>query len=208
MTRRRSFTRGILARPGLGLALAALSPTAAVPAQLSYELSSSPDIVVLQLAEDVGIRDADETPLVRVYGDGRVAVHFPDYMRRAGDYELTLPGSTVRELVGTAVDTLLSFDAAETESDVLVLEAAERRDGLIVDVADEATTILEVRFERYRPEGAAEEIRDGVKRVAWTGLVNDAGWFRDIGALRELAGIRRRLRALADHPDLRAVTPR
>ena len=208
MTRRRSFTRGILARPGLGLALAALSPTAAVPAQLSYELSSSPDIVVLQLAEDVGIRDADETPLVRVYGDGRVAVHFPDYMRRAGDYELTLPGSTVRELVGTAVDTLLSFDAAETESDVLVLEAAERRDGLIVDVADEATTILEVRFERYRPEGAAEEIRDGVKRVAWTGLVNDAGRFRDIAALQELAGIRRRLRALADHPDLRAVTPR
>lgn len=208
MTRRRSFTRGILARPGLGLALAALSPTAAVPAQLSYELSSSPDIVVLQLAEDVGIRDADETPLVRVYGDGRVAVHFPDYMRRAGDYELTLPGSTVRELVGTAVDTLLSFDAAETESDMLVLEAAERLDGLIVGVADEATTILEVRFERYRPEGAAEEIRDGVKRVAWTGLVNDAGRFRDIAALQELAGIRRRLRALADHPDLRAVTPR
>lgn len=208
MTRRRWFTRGILARPGLALALAALGPAAAVTAQSSYELSSSPDVVVLQLAEDVGIRDADDTPLVRVYGDGRVAVHFPAYMRRAGDYELTLPESTVRELVGTAVDTLLSFDAAAAETEVLALEAAERSDGLIVDVSDAATTILEVRLERYRPEGAAGDIRDGVKRVAWRGLVNDAGRFGDVGALRELAGIRRRLRALADHPDLRAVTPR
>ena len=208
MTRRRSFTRGILARPGLGLALAALSPTAAVPAQLSYELSSSPDIVVLQLAEDVGIRDADETPLVRVYGDGRVAVHFPDYMRRAGDYELTLPESTVQELVRTAVDTLLAFDAGAAESEVLALEAAERNGGLVVDVADEATTIVEVRFERYRPEGAAEDLRDGVKRVAWTGLAGDASRFREVSALRELGRIRRQLRALADHPYLVAVTPR
>ena len=154
---RRSFTPGALGRLGLGLALAAVSQTVAASAQSSYELSSSPDRVVLQLTEDVGIRGADDTPLVRVYGDGRVAVHFPDYMRRAGDYELTLPESTVQELVQTAVDTLLTFDAGATESEVLALEAAERSGGLIVDVSDEATTILEVRFERYRPEGAAED---------------------------------------------------
>ena len=208
MTNRRSFTSGILGRLSLGLALAAVSPTVFISAQLSYELSSSPDIVVLQLTEDVGIRDADDTPLVRVYGDGRVAVHFPDYMRRAGDYELTLPGSTVQELVRTAVDTLLPFDAGATESEVLALEAAERNNGLIVDVSDEATTILEVRFERHRPEGSAEDMRDGVKRVVWTGLVDDASRFREVGALQELGRIRRQLRALADHPDLEAVTPR
>ena len=207
-TERRPFTPGVLGRLGLGLALAAVSQTVAVSAQSSYELSSSPDMVVLQLTEDVGIRGADATPLVRVYGDGRVAVHFPDYMRRAGDYELTLPESAVQELVRTAVETLLPFDSGATELEVQALEAAERSGGLIVDVSDEATTILEVRFERYRPEGAAEDIRDGVKRVAWTGLVDDASRFREIGALRELSRIRRQLRALADHPDLEAVTPR
>lgn len=205
---RRSFTPGVLGRLGLGLALAAASHTVAVSGQLSYELSSSPDMVVLQLTEDVGIRGADDTPLVRVYGDGRVAIHFPDYMRRAGDYELTLPESTVQELVQTAVDTLLTFDSGATESEVLALEAAERSDGLIVDVSDEATTILEVRFERYRPEGAAEDLRDGVKRVVWRGLVDDASRFREVSALQELGRIRRQLRALADHPDLVAVTPR
>lgn len=208
MTNRRSFTPGILGCLGAGFALTTVSPTVAAPAQLSYEVSSSPDVVVLQLTEDVGIQDADDPPLVRVYGDGRVAVHFPDYMRRAGDYELKLPERTVRELVRTAVDTLLPFDAVVTESRVRALETAERSDGLIVDVSDEATTIVEVRFERYRPEGAAEDIRDGVKRVVWTGLVDDVGRFRDIPALRDLASIQRQLLALADHPDMEAVTGR
>ena len=208
MTNHRSFTPGIVGRLGLGLALATVGRTAAVPAQSSYEISSSPDVVVLQLGEDVGIRDADDTPLVRVYGDGRVAVHYPDYMRRAGDYELRLPEGTVQELVETAVGTILPFDATATESQVLALETAERNGGLLVDVSDEATTILEVRFEGYRPEGAAQDIRDGVKRVVWTGLVNDADRFGDIVALRDLARIQRQLLALADHPDLEAVTGR
>ena len=208
MSNWRPFTTAILGRLSLGLALTAVSPMTAIPAQLSYELSSSPDIVVLQLTEDVGIQDADETPLVRVYGDGRVAVHFPVYMRRAGDYELILPESTVQELLGTAVDTLLPFDSAAIESQVLAAEAAERSSGLIVDVSDPATTILEVRFERYRAEGATEDIRDGVKRVVWTGLADDAGRFPEIGALQELDGIRRRMLALAEHPELEAVTPR
>ena len=200
------FTLGVQRRLGLALVLATVSQTVAVPAQSSYDVSSSPDVVVLQLSEDIGIRDADETPLVRVYGDGRVAVHFADYMRRAGDYEFRLPEGAVQELVRTAVDTLLPFDAGATESEVLALETAERNGGLIVDVSDEATTILEVRFERYRAESATEDVRDGVKRVVWPGLMNDAGRFRDIVALQSLARIQRQLLALADHPDLDAVT--
>ena len=208
MTNRRSFTPGILGCLGVGFALTAVSPTVAFPVQLSYEVSSSPDVVVLQLSENVGIRDADNTPLVRVYGDGRVAVHFPAYMRRAGDYELRLPERAVQEFFRAAVETLLPFDGAATESRVLALEAAERSDGLIVDVSDAATTIVEVRFERYRPEGAAEGILGGVKRVVWTGLADDAGRFGDIPALQDLAGIQRELLALTDHPDLEAVTGR
>ena len=60
-TERRSFTPGALGRLGLGLALAAVSQTVAA-AQSSYELSSSPDMVVLQLTEDVGIRGATTRP--------------------------------------------------------------------------------------------------------------------------------------------------
>ena len=195
-------------RLGASLALTTLGHTVAVAAQSSYELSSSPDVVVLQLSEDVGIRNADDTPLVRVYGDGRVAVHFPDYMRRAGDYELRLPEGAVRELVGAAVEAMVPFDAAAAESQVLALRTAERDRGLIVSVSDAATTILEVRFERYRPEGATRDVRGGVRRVVWKGLRNDAGRFQDVVALRDLAGIQRRLLALTDHPDLEAVTER
>ena len=208
MTNRRSFTPVRVRRLGLGLVLMTVVQTVASAGQSSYELSSSPDVVVLQLSEDVGIRDADDTPLVRVYGDGRVAVHFPDYMRRAGDYEFRLPEGAVQELVGAAVEAILPFDSAATESQVLALQAVERSQGLIVSVSDEATTTLEVRFERYRPEGAAQDAGDGFKRATWTGLTDDADRFRDVVALRDLADIQRRLLALTDHPDLEAVTGR
>ena len=208
MTDRRSFTPGTLARLGVGLALMTVGQTVAVAAQSSYEVSSSPDVVVLQLSEDVGIRGADDTPLVRVYGDGRVAVHFPGYMRRAGDYELKLSEGAMQELVGAAVEAIVPFDYSATASQVLALRTAERDRGQIVSVSDAATTILEVRFERYRPAGAAQDVRDGVKRVVWKGLADDAGRFRDVVALRDLAGMQRRLLALTDHPDLEAVTAR
>ena len=94
------------------------------------------------------------------------------------------PNPPCRSSSGPPSRTLLPFDGAATESRVLALEAAERSDGLIVDVSDAATTIVEVRFERYRPEGAAEGILGGVKRVVWTGLADDAGRFGDIPALQ------------------------
>jgi len=151
MTDHTPFTAAIPGRLGLVLALTAFSQTVAVPAQLSYEVSSSPDVVVLQLSQDLGIQDADETPLVRVYGNGRVAVHFPDYMRKAGDYELKLSAGAFRELVRTAADVVLPFDSTATEALVLALEEEARDDGLLFSVSDEATTIPEVRVARYRP---------------------------------------------------------
>ena len=202
------FAPGILRRLGPGLALTALGHAVAVSAQSPYEVSSSPDFVVLQLSVEAGIRDADDTPRVRVYGDGRVAVHFPAYMRRAGDYELRLPEPALRTLLASAFAALSSFDSTAVGSQVLALETAERNDGLIVDSSDEATTIIEVRFERYGPEGAAGGIGGGVKRVAWTGLANDAGRFRDVAALQDMDGVRRQLLALTDHPDLEVVTAR
>ena len=208
MNNRRAFQSLVIICLGSGWALAAATQPVPASAQLSFDISSSPNAVVLQLREDVGIRDADDTPLVRIYGDGRVAVHFPDYMRRAGDYELRLPEDTLQELMQAAAGSILSFDSAVTESRVRALETAERNDGVVVRVSHRTTTILEVRYEQYRPAGAAVDIRDGVKRVAWTGLVSDAERFRDVTALRDLAGIRRQVRALADHPDLEAVAPR
>ena len=204
------MTHALRTAMGLGMAfvLAAAGRSVAVSAQLSYEISSSPDTVVLQLREDVGIRDGDETPLVRIHGDGRVLVHFPDYMRRAGDYELRLSEGAMQELMRAAADSLLPFDSAATASRVRALETAERDEGAVVRVSDPTTTILEVRFDRFRPAAAAADIHDGVKRVAWTDLRGDAERFREVVALQDVVGLHRQVRALADHPDLEAVRQR
>ena len=208
MTNHTSFTVATARRLGLVFVLTTVVWTVAVPAQLSYEVSSSPDVVVLQLSQDVGIRAADETPLVRIYGAGRVVVHFPDYMRRAGDYELELSPAAFEDLVGAAVKTMLPFDSTATEALVVALEEEARDEGLLFSVSDEAMTTLEVRVERYRPEGAAEDVGESVKRVVWTGLGSDAERFGDVVALRDLAGVYRQLLTLTEHPDLEAVAGR
>ena len=55
----------------------------------------------------------DPVPLLRVYGDGRVHVHFPAYMKRAGDYELLLNQVELDELLRQLDDNgIMSFDKA------------------------------------------------------------------------------------------------
>ena len=73
-------------------------------AQLSFEYAEEPNSLVIQMSRDVGILDEDPTPLLRVYGDGLVRIHFPVYMTRAGDYTLQLDPSELQDLVGSFVD--------------------------------------------------------------------------------------------------------
>ena len=61
------------------------------------------------------IDEPDPIPLLRVYRNGWVQVHFPKYMKRAGDYGLQLTEAEMTALLSSlAAKGLMNFDQAET----------------------------------------------------------------------------------------------
>ena len=89
----------------MGLAVIT-TPPPEQPGTLTYQ--TEPETLLLELAYEGGmIANPDPTPFVRVYGNGRVVVHYPDYMKKAGDYELELSEEEIESLLQSFSDQSL-----------------------------------------------------------------------------------------------------
>ena len=201
---------GVLAAAGL---VALASPTRTTLAQATFVYPAEPDAIVIQLSQDLGILEADPTPLLRVYGDGLVRIHFPIYMKRAGDYTLQLDQSELQDLVASVVrGGLIDFSPEATRAQMRGLAAASRAQGApgqpgrLTTRSDDATVSIEVRLSRYVPPvGAARS--DVTARIVWTGAQGNAAEFPTLGTLQALAAAERRLLALTEREDSTRVQP-
>ncbi len=198
-------------------AAALVGHTAAVvvsaQAPQAFQASENPGTVVIQLTQDVGV-EGDDTPLLRIYGDGRVLVHFPVYMRRAGDYGLRLDSTELDGLLQTFVQGgLVDFSVERVREEIRQVRDARRRAALdtggrltLTTRSDEAVVVIDVRLERYT--GADGAVRQDVEaRVSSAGLQFDAANLPGVASLQSLAAIERQLIALTSHPDLVRVAP-
>ena len=187
-----SFEMGASAQTNAG-------PPAPSPAVVEY--SRDPSTVLVHFLERiVALEDEDPGPSLDVYGDGRVAVHYPRYMKRAGDYTLQLGpeelGGLMRSLASRRI---IEFDEGTVRQ--RKAEAAQSRAELF-EVFDATTTEIELRLERYRPAPGARELRNVHKRLAWNGLRADARRYPEVAELAQLAAAHQELRALMERPDL------
>jgi hypothetical protein len=157
------------------------------------------DTVVVRYQEVIGeLAEADRGPSLEVRADGRVQVHFPPYMRRAGDWETTLDARSLDELIGTLVGHgVLDFDAGATRArkrQSLATRAARARqrpgETLLFEAADETTTIITVR------DGDTE------RTVSWSGLRGDSKHHPELPELAALRAAQRVLEALMVRPGL------
>ena len=182
-------------------------------AQLTFQASEDPNRVVMQMSQDVGI-EGDDTPLLRIYGDGRVLVHFPVYTRRAGDYSMQLGPGELNSLLRTFVDGgLVDFDPARVKSEARDARLASQRAALQAGApatltfrSSDTLVSLDVELDTYTgPDGAT---RQGVSaRIAWAGAQHDARDLPGVASLQRLASIEQQLVALTEHPNLVRVTP-
>ena len=202
---------------GLGRVLAACLTMAAIAApahaQLAFQASEDPSRVVIQLTQDVGI-EGDDTPMLRIYGDGRVLVHFPVYMRRAGDYSLQLDPAALNGLLRTFVGGgLVDFNPESVKSEIQQVGLARRQAALqtgdpvtVTTRSDDTLVSLTVQLDSYTgADGAARQ--DVSAGIAWAGVQHDARDFPGVVLLQRLAAFERQLVALTEHPDLVRVSP-
>lgn len=201
----------------LSVAAALVSVAAAVVApahtQVAFQASENPSTVVIQLTLDVGV-EGDDTPLLRIYGDGRVLVHVPVYMRRAGDYTLRLDAAELNGLLQTFVQGgLVDFSVEGVREEIRQVRSARRRAALdaggpltLTTRSDDAVVVIDVRLARFT--GADGEVRrDVAARASWTGLQFSAADFPGVASLQSLAAMERQLIALTEHTDLVRVGP-
>lgn len=182
--------------------------TASARAQaVTVEYARGRNAIVASFTEVLGeLRNADPGPSVTIYGDGRAVVHYPRYMKQAGDYELRLAPAEMDRMVAQVGQSVVEFDEQAARQGKRQ-EAGRRAAGgpaSLTIVADASTSVFEVHLDRYRPAGGAE-IANVRKKVAWSGLRNDASQYRSVTPLQQLAGAEEAFRALMQRPDLAKI---
>jgi len=210
------------AATGIGAMLPA-GPARAVPSDSAdtraplIEFDESPEALIVRYGEAGGeLGAAGGVGTLEVYGDGRVVIDNPHYMRRAGRHTLRLRPQELRRLLRSlARRGVIDFDAGSARRAITRKAGREARGGGRVQAAghdesvltarsDAGTTELELRLLRYRGEGeTGDPRRDVRKRVRWRDVERDARRHPELESIQHLAAARREVRALMQHPNLR-----
>jgi hypothetical protein len=210
MGRENAYTQGKGVACGFVLALGVLASVLLAMAQnhkLSqawFDYARDEDTIVIQLRRDIAMIDEpDPIPLLRVYGNGWVQVHFPKYMKRAGDYGLQLTEAEMTALLSSlAAKGLIHFDQQETHQ--LRLRAMQQQGTPTrVHRSDEDVTFIEIRLDSYQPADASMPIQHNVRQtIAWSALRSDAQRYPSVEAIQNLAAAVEELEALTEREDL------
>lgn len=148
----------------------------------------------------------DPEPLMRIFADGRVRVHYPVYMAKAGDYEVRLSTAELHGLFDElATSGIMDFDAEAVSAEKERVEAVERAGGVLHHVSDVSETVIDIRVKSYRPAGSAAAIADFEKSIRWPNIHTDAQRFKGIAEVQALARAVERLRAIINRSDLSRV---
>jgi hypothetical protein len=128
---------------------------------------------------------------VSVYADGLALVHYPDYMKQAGDYSVQLSPAELQALRLLLEHPLvLGFDPGRAAAEKRRLDA---RSPELFAISDDSWS----HFDIQAPAGP--------RSIRWPNLAIDADRYPDIGVFRKLADIEEELRQLDQHPTATAV---
>jgi len=176
------------------------------PVKGTLEFEPTSEEPLLQLSYEGGmIKDPDPTPFVRVYPNGRVLIHYPAYMKKAGDYELDLSLEEVQELLASFADESLL---------VLEPEALQARTSEALSVAAPleipdthgVATVVQIRADSFTREGEDEPALMAVDhRISATNLAATAKALPQFRRLQDVARGVKGLEALADRADIEPV---
>jgi len=179
-------------------------------AQASFQYAQEPNTLVVALRRTSGVvGDPDPIPLLRIYGDGSVRVHFPSYLKRAGDYKLQLSRTEMESLLASLIENgLMGFDpqtATRQKQEIAQHPTTGAQQsgaqGSVSKLVDGDTTVIEIHLESYTAADGTTTT-DWSKKISWYSLQWDAEEYRGVQTLQKLAAAERELLTLCDREDL------
>ena len=176
------------------------------PPQPIFHFAATDDMPVIEYTLDHHmLAQRDPVPLLRVYGSGRVQVHFPAYMKKAGDYEMQISRAELNKLLRMLADKgVMDFDAATVQQERRQLETAHRTaTGEFFHVSDATDTVINIQLDQYQRTASSPRIHGFNKQIRWRNLEHDARRFPQAARLTNAADASTALHALCEHPALK-----
>ncbi len=174
--------------------------------QFQYSTQASTPIIEYTLVHEM-LAEPDTEPLLRIYGDGRVHVHVPAYMKNSGDFEIQLSRNELDTLVlALSQDGVIDFDHNLTHENLDRLSAQRRvATGTLWQVSDVTETVIEVNLDRYQRNPASIPVNGLKKRFSWKKLQLDARHYPESIAIQRAAASARMLHTVIQRPDLKRI---
>jgi len=155
------------------------------------------DFLLVERRSVVPLTPGTDGPWTRIYGDGRVEVHRPSYMKDGGEFQGWLSLADVDALLARMDEAgLMVFDIEKVKRKYM--EAERHRletSGEIPVISDAGTVRLTIRLGGYRSEDLdGQEIF--VKTISWSALDKVVEWYPEIEELEALHEVTESLREL------------
>jgi hypothetical protein len=177
------------------LVMAATSARAQAPSTPDFELPSDSRVPFLVMRQTPGELAGENTLELRVFADGRCELERPPVMRGAGRHVFQLPPGRARQLARQALDAgLAELDVPALRASLRAAEA-RRSEATAIHRFDDDVLELELRLDRYRPQGGA--LQQGLEnRVRFVGLRGDRAKHPNDERVRRLSELRETLDSL------------
>lgn len=176
-----------------------------VRAEPRAKFSSSPEALLISYNLVSHMLDQeDTTPLIRIYGDGTVLIHYPKYSPRAGDYSTLLSKGEFQKVLNMVTDKgLAGFKAQDVAAKrKQAKKKKEQESGLIHAVSEVDETRIELFFDEFQENTGAAVEKNVRKKISWNNLYSDVKQYLEVHELRKLAEAEETLRQLLGREDL------
>jgi hypothetical protein len=151
----------------------------------SYATDSdtSEPIIRYQLRIDM-LANIQDRQTISVYGDGRVVVHYPAYMKDAGDYQMQLSEDELNQLIRELSDGgMMDFDHKEAKSRVEAARKLMRDKGQLYEVSDDVETVVEISLDEYQKNTNSKKVKGFNKQFRWKNIRHDAARYKNDSAI-------------------------
>ena len=139
----------------------------------------------------------DDRPSLKVYGSGRVVVHFPVYMKKAGDYEMQLDDEELVDLIQSlSSNGVMDFDEKKIKRKLLTYKKALKAKGQFYEVSDAVETVIDIRLDEFQKNKTSKKLKKFHKRFKWKNIEHDAARYKNESEIKDASKSVVQLRAL------------
>jgi len=109
-----------------------------------------------------------------------VLVHYPVYMKKAGDYEMQLDETELVALIQSlSSNGIMTLDEKKVKEKITGHKKALKAKGQFYEISDAVENVIEISLDEYQENKTSKKIKKFYKRFTWKNIEHDALRYKD-----------------------------